>query len=54
MDEIEYIGVRSAARTLGVTLKRVYELLYDEKLACRWRRKSGPFRQTRMSQAATS
>jgi excisionase family DNA binding protein len=32
MKQPEFISVRAAARSLGIGLKRVYELLYDERL----------------------
>jgi len=32
MKQTEYMSVRAAARALGIGLKRVYELLYDERL----------------------
>ena len=43
MKTIQYFGPRKAARHLGVGIKRIYELLYDErlpgatKISGRWR-----------------
>jgi hypothetical protein len=43
MKTIQYFGPRKAARCLGVGVKRIYELLYDErlpgatKISGRWR-----------------